>query len=164
MIVLGCVQLETSDIISIIETIVTAAIGIWIGVVVQKNQQNNRAIKEYFIDEINSTNEKYNTFFEQVYEQQITGQKTTEWFKIMNNQFEIFDLNLRKEISINASTLKGLHIEFRNFLTSSEDFNNAFTKPGIILSPVVKNVIMNYQARIKSEVVNIIIAINKSKK
>lgn len=54
-----------SDWISVCNLIVTSAIGIWLALIVQKNFTINRAIKDYYIQEIKDVRKLYVDFFKQ---------------------------------------------------------------------------------------------------
>lgn len=51
-----------SDWISVCNLIVTSAIGIWLALIVQKNFTINRAIKDYYIQEIKDVRKLYVDF------------------------------------------------------------------------------------------------------
>lgn len=56
-----------SDWIAVLNLVVTTIIGIWLAVIVQKNFTINRAIKDYYIQEIKDVRKLYVDFLNNIY-------------------------------------------------------------------------------------------------
>ena len=89
-----------SDWISVCNLIVTSAIGIWLALIVQKNFTINRAIKDYYIQEIKDVRKLYVDFLNNVYKGKISAKNIKEWFKIVSNRINCVERSLNDSFYI----------------------------------------------------------------
>lgn len=89
-----------SDWISVCNLIVTSFIGIWLALIVQKNFTINRAIKDYYIQEVKDVRKLYVDFLNNVYKGKISAKNIKEWFKIVSNRINCVERSLNDSLKI----------------------------------------------------------------
>lgn len=119
--------LTPTDIISIINILVTALVGIYIAHIVQKNLVVNRAVKDYFIKECQEIKSNYSKFFTDLDAQHLRADYVIRWFKIMTDKVENFESTVCYEYNIQLNLL-AYHNKIKVFLTGSPVFNEQFSK------------------------------------
>lgn len=155
-------SLETSDWIEIISIAVNAILGILIVVVISNRISNKRALKDYFINEIKDIRDCYKKFLNELLSGKYDFNATNNWFQIINIRF----INLENVLNENYKNFKlpskELNQELRDLLTSSEDFNNSFKKPSIVISQLLKQQIFKKHSEISTSLIYTVIKINKA--
>lgn len=152
-----------SDWISLINIFITSCIGVWIGVVVQKNLTTNRALKEYFVSEINGINLSYTSFMKLLYTNKLSSKGVQEWFKIMNIRIEIAEESIKSQLNIKPTILSN-HVKLKQYVTNLEEFNNCYKKEKLMLLLTSRNEILEMNRGIKNSIVKIVVDINKADK
>lgn len=150
-----------SDWIAIINILVTSIIGVWIGLVVQKNLTTNRAVKDYFINEMNAINSSYMAFICKLYKCKLSARSIQEWLKVMNIRIEVAENAIKTHLKVNPQILDN-HVTLKQFITSLEEFNNGYKDPFIILSTRSKQKILEQNRSLKNAFANVIVDINKA--
>ena len=126
-----------SDWISVCNLIVTSFIGIWLALIVQKNFTINRAIKDYYIQEVKDVRKLYVDFLNNVYKGKISAKNIKEWFKIVSNR-------------INC--------------VGTDDFNNGYRNDKLIFRETTKNDILVYHTKLLECFTDVVVKINRAKK
>ncbi len=155
--------LTISDIITIFEILVTAILGVWIAVFVQKNFTINRNLKQYFIKEIEVIKEKQSLFFDELYSGKISSKNIAEWFKVMTIRIETFQDLATNEYKIEPKVLLH-HNEIKHFVTSRPELSDQFNESQVLLNVSSKNELLNLYGRITKSLVQLVVDINKAKK
>lgn len=163
LIVTICKSFSVSDWISVVDIIVTSFIGIWIGVLVQKNITTNRAVKEYFISENRYICDKYRKFMNDLYSNKTSAKSIQEWFKIMTIKIHSYDTFLKNEYKIDSTILE-IHNELKYYITASYDFNTQYTKKTIELSNEMKTKILSFHHDLTNCLTRLILDTNKAKR
>lgn len=154
-------NLSNSDWIDIINILVTSIIGIWIGLVVQRNLTTNRAVKEYFISEISAINSTYMAFLNNLYKGNLSSRNIQEWLKIMNIRIEIVEESIQSRLKVKSLILSN-HIKLKQFVTSLEEFNNSYANNKLMLSVTNRNELLEMNRCLKNSFVKIVVDINKA--
>lgn len=153
-----------SDWISICNLIITSAIGIWLALIVQKNFTINRAIKDYYIQEIQDVRKLYVDFFNNVYNGKRSAKNIREWLKIVSNRINCVERSLNDSFYIKDSNIGKIHSEIQNFITGTDDFNNGYRAEKLIFRETTKNEILAYHIRLLECFMDVVVKINRAKK
>jgi len=153
-----------SDWIGVLNLIVTTFIGIWLVLFVQKNFTINRAIKDYYIQEIKDVRKLYVDFLNNVYKGEMSAKGMKEWFKIISNRIECVERSLNDSFYIKDSDIGKIHSEIQNFITGTEDFNNNYRSKQFSFSETTKNEILIYHTRLLKCFTDVVVKINKARK
>lgn len=155
-------SISTSDWVDIVSILVNSIIGIWIGYTVQVNLTKNRALKDYFIEEIKTINGSYSTFLSCLYKGVSNSKDVKDWFKVMTIKIEAFENSLKSELCINTNLLVQ-HNKLKQYLTEVDEFNDHYKKPHLTLSALTKSTLLDEHKNLKNIIIKIIIDINKAK-
>lgn len=153
-----------SDWIAVLNLVVTTIIGIWLAVIVQKNFTINRAIKDYYIQEIKDVRKLYVDFLNNIYKGKASAKTIKEWFKIISNRIDCIERSLNDSFYIKDSDIGKIHSEIQNFITGTEDFNNNYRASQLIFSEGTKNDILTYHTKLLKCFTDVVVKINKAKK
>ena len=153
-----------SDWISICNLIITSFIGIWLVLIVQKNLTINRAIKDYYIQEINDVRKLYIDFLNNIYKGNRSAKNIKEWFKIISNRIECVERSLNESFYIKDSNISKIHSEIQNFITGTEDFNNGYRDSKLIFNESTKNEILVFHTNLIKCFIDVVVKINQAKK
>lgn len=149
--------------IAITDILITVSLGIWIGISVNRNFTNNRAIKEYFITESQSIRKDYLSFLNCLYKEKGSSRLIIEWFKIMTIKIDVFEKYLKDEFKVDPQILT-IHNGLKKFITDSEELNAHYSQEVIKFSPLNKKRIIEESARFSNELTRIVIEINRAGK
>ncbi len=156
--------LTVSDWISIINILVTAAIGFWIARVIQNNLTKERFEKEHFIGEVKDIRDLYKQFINKLYCGKKSSKDIKEWFKIMSNKIKTLEEPLECRFKINNSTLSSKHSEIQQSVTIMDEFNECYKSKSVIFKDSSKNEMLKLHNDFSSAITDRIIDINSAKK
>ena len=154
-------HLNPADWIAIANIIVTALIGLWVVIFVQKKYAINRAVKDYFIAECQEIKTFYAKFLNDLYSQKLTSNNIINWFKVMTIRIEIFESLLCYEFRISPE-LNNYHSTIKQFVTGTDEFNDQFNKKSVYLSPTTLNEILRHHQEFTIRLSKTVININKA--
>lgn len=156
--------MNVTDIISIVNIVVTATIGIWIASSVNKKLSSDRAIKDYFIQEAKENQKLYADFFNQVFKGSLSAKDIKDWLKIMSNRMKCLEGSLSGCFDIKKEdiTLQDLHSRIQSQITSLDDFNEQYKNNRVIFGDNSKRVILEYHITTINEFNNLVVRINMS--
>ncbi len=157
-------SLDTGDIISIADIIITSAIGVWIACLVQNNITKNRYLKEYYINELKDIGECYKVFIKKLYEGGFAAKDIKDWLKIMSVRITAFNDFVHKSYQIKDSLLLDKHSDMQQFITGSDEFNENYKEKNVVFLGGTKNEILKKHSELNTVVMQRVIDINSAKK
>ncbi|WP_163321754.1 hypothetical protein [Draconibacterium mangrovi] len=153
--------LDAENWIDIVAIIVNVIIGTIVVVVLSKRISDKRALKDYLIGETDHIREDYRIFLNDLLSGKKNARNILSWFQVMNIRLGNFEQIYKSEISSKCYCTKDKHVEFREFLTDHDDFNNAFTKDSVEISPSLRKEILKLHGGISKSLMDSVISINK---
>jgi len=145
-----CVLFETSDWLSIFNTVVTGLIGMWVALIVQRRSSNNRAIKDYFINEAKELKITYIDFINTVINNKISSREIKNRLKGLSERISCFTKSINETFDIRAEKMNRFNVEVQTKITSSVEFNDNYEKAFLILSEDTrKKVLKSYENLLK---------------
>ena len=155
-------SMSCSDIISIVDIAITTFVGIWLAIGVQRSLTKNRYLREYFINELNNIREEYRSFFVDIYSGALSAKTIKDRLKIMSLRIGSFDKYIHQEYKINASLLKDAHVDFQQYITGDDEFNNQYNNDTVTFSSNVKTELLRKQGDIFEKITIRAIDINSA--
>ncbi|UBD77491.1 hypothetical protein K6V26_14655 [Parabacteroides goldsteinii] len=157
-------SLTKSDWISVINIIVTSLIGIWLALIVQKNFTTNRAVKDYYIQEISEVRKLYVDFLNNIYKGRISAKAIKEWFKVVSNRIDCVEKSVNESFRIKNSDIYKTHSEIQSYITGTDEFNDGYRDEQLVFSESVKNEILIYHTKLLHCFMELVIKINHASK
>lgn len=124
----------------------------------------NRAIKDYYIQEIKDVRKLYVDFLNNVYKGKISAKNIKEWFKIVSNRINCVERSLNDSFYIKDSNIGRIHSEIQNFITGTDDFNNGYRNDRLAFRETTKNEILVYHTKLLECFTDVVVKINRAKK
>lgn len=155
--------LSSSDWIQIVNILVTISLGYWIGSTVQDSLANNRAVKDYFIEELKNIKSKYDEFLDDLKNSNLSSNQIKESLKMITLKIKKFEEFLHIEFKINSDILK-YHNQFKYKITFSDEFNQSFNETKYNLNNDDLHLVYKHQKKILDLFTKTVICINKSQK
>lgn len=156
-------NLEVSDYISLVDLAITTAIGIWIAVVVQRNITTNRAIKDFFITEVQEIKASYGVFLNDVYRNVKSPKSAKDWLKIMTNRLQVIESSLNDAFVVDTKEIIKCHSEIQLFLTGTDEFNDNFRGDSMNLNESSIDHLFSLHTKLLNSFTKQIVTINKAK-
>lgn len=155
--------MSCSDIISIIDIIVSVVFGIWIANAIASSHTKERFLKDYFTNELNAIKDDCKTLFDEICYDKKSASDIKIGFKILSMRVSSFEKNLKDAFKdANPELLKNLS-KIQLEITGSDDYNNQFKKTVVKFSPSEKNTILENRSLLLTEFSKAVIVINKAR-
>jgi len=124
-----------SDIIALLNIVVTVLIGFVITHMVSLRDSRMRAMKDYYIDELAKIRDEICEFYSSLYRGMCSSQDIIDWHKGFKNRVSGFDESVRNAFNLHLPSLsKQLFANYRQ-ITYSEEFNFQFRDKFVHFSP-----------------------------
>lgn len=141
-------QMELSDILAIMDIVVTVLIGFVITHMVSVRDSRTRAIKDYFIRELSDIKSEINAFYTNLYKGELDAKEIIGWYMANRNRIEIFDDSIRKTFRIYESRIGAKLFNNYSFITNSTDYNSNYSKGKIVFEGTTKRNIGFHQKKL----------------
>lgn len=155
-------KLNPSDYILIINTILNSAIGIWLVISVQKNFATNRAIKDYYIEEIKDLRKSYVDFLNNIYNANYSAKHIKDWLKIMTNRIDCLEKSIEVSFVFEGKKISKMHSEIQNYITRTDDYNEGYSEAKLEFKDTTKNEILIWHTKLLNCFTNSVVNINKA--
>ena len=112
-----------SDLLAILDIVVTVLIGFVITHMVYVRDSRTRAIKDYYIGELAAIKAEINNFYSQLFKGEYEAKDIISWHSSIRNRINSFDKAVRKTFRLYDVDIKErLFLNYKH-ITDSEDFN-----------------------------------------
>lgn len=133
--------MELSDLLAILDIVVTVVIGFVITHVVSVRDSRTRAIKDYYIQELAAIKSEINNFYASLFKGELEAKEIIGWYSAIRNRIDSFDQAVRKTFTIyEGSIAKKLFLNYK-YITNSNDFNINYNQGKIKFRAGTKNAI-----------------------
>ncbi len=153
--------LVPADYIAIVNIIINSLIGVWIAVSVQSTLTTNRAVKDYFIAEVQDIKTSYSDFSNDLLKDRLSSREIIERFKVITLRLSTLEKFLKKELHVTPHLL-AKHNKLKKFITQTNEFNAQFSQVTITLSSPSKTKVLSLFKIFSTSVTGIIIEINRA--
>jgi hypothetical protein len=155
--------MEISDIISIVEIIVTLILGYYISHWMAVKDQRTRSVKDYYIKSLCSMHDEVDDFFKQVLSGHMYGRTISDWYGNHEEKLMSFDEGVRMALPLRKKKLSDIINDIHSSITGSEFFNDHFYDESIIYTNQEKVRLIALKQSTESEFNEYIIQINNSR-
>lgn len=125
-------QMELSDILAILDILVTVLIGFVITHMVSVRDSRTRAIKDYYIQELSEIKSEINRFYSDIFKNGLSAQEIIAWYTAIRNRIDSFDKAVKKTFKIyEAGIAQKLFYNYKT-ITNSNVFNANYKRGKIV--------------------------------
>lgn len=151
-----------TDWISIIVDIITGGgIAFALSYLVPRKLDNDRKLKDYFIEEFRDIKEEYNTFCKEMCLGNLNAKTIKENFKQLN--LKLYDIqnaaNANLDIHISIITIMN---DAQIMVTASREMNEHFNSDRVLFETITRNEIFQNQGLFNRNILSAIAAINRT--
>lgn len=133
--------MELSDLLAILDIVVTVVIGFVITHMVSVRDSRTRAIKDYYIQELAAIKSEINNFYASLFKGELEAKEIIGWYSAIRNRIDSFDKAVRKTFTIyEGSITKKLFLNYK-YITNSNEFNSNYYQGKINFRAATKNAI-----------------------
>lgn len=120
--------MELSDLLSILDIVVTVVIGFVITHMVSVRDSRTRAIKDYYIQELAAIKSEINNFYSSLFKGELEAKEIIGWYSAIRIRIDSFEQAVRKTFTIyEGSIAKKLFLNYK-YITNSNDFNSNYNQ------------------------------------
>lgn len=152
---------ETSNYINVISIIVNVILAAVIVIYLQNKQNNNRAVKDFFIDYVKELDDEYNDFVKDLYDNNMTNKTIVFWFRVTSEKLHSLDLILGREFNLKHESLQNLNRKIQVLITNNDAFNDNFNGGNYQLPAKIKGDLVVKHKYLKTAFINVCISINR---
>lgn len=154
--------MECSDIIAIVEIVVSAGVGIWIATIISKGQTKERFLKDYFTNELIGIKEECKCFFDEICYDKKNANDIKIGFKILSMRVKAFENNLNEVFNNVKTNIPDDFVKIQMEITGSDEYNDQFKKSEVKFSAPQKSRILEQRSNLLTAFSKAIITINKA--
>lgn len=130
--------MNLSDLISIVELLTTIVFGLYLTHWFNVKDTKTRAIKDYYINQLNKLKGDCDNFFDRLFQQNINAKEIISWYDVEQIKLENFDNGILESLPVRFEKLEKVVDDIYSYITNSEDYNNNFNSEYITLSVQMK--------------------------
>lgn len=140
-------EFDFSNIIDIVSLLVNTILAIYIVNNVQKNQNNERVIKDHFINEVKLVKDQYAVFYKDVIYGRLTAKQMLEWFKLMNIKILEISKMLNEQYKIADNIFNPYIIDLPQLITDDACYISQFRSNSFTIDVQLKRKIFDFHSR-----------------
>lgn len=142
--------------------VILAIFSLWISYRINRKLANDRALKDWFIGDINEIRMEYKTFLNKLVSAQCSSKFIVTWFKVMQIRIdcvnEVFQ-NEYKELSFDK--IAQFHAELKYYVTGLSDFDLHYNDSVVILREISKQSIIEKYSSLNKNILYLVSNLNK---
>lgn len=149
-----------SDQINIISIIVNVGIVISAAYFLQDKMSNNRYIKEYFINQLETTRSDYDMFLKNIRNNKLNRKEIVKEFKYFSIKITDLDNSLKCKMNLKNVNLQSKNRSIHMLITNSNEFNSTATNAKVNLGLNTLNQLLTSQSEIGVMITDIVFLVN----
>lgn len=151
---------DHSDLIGILEICVNIFLAIGVIIYFQKKNENQRHLKNYFIETVKDIQSDYYIFINDVLDGKLSSRDIINWFSKASQNLSELEKFIKEELNISDQTLGIQSRLLMQKITNSADFNDQFSNSNYLPEKTTKNDITLFHKTFRLKVLKKIVAIN----
>jgi hypothetical protein len=155
--------METANVLTILNIIVNAVIGIWIAVIVNNRFRRTSTFKNYYIDEIKEIRKLYSSFLSNIFSSKYSSKYIKNWLSVMNKRIDTLEKSVLNTMDVNELDIKYIHFELYLLITGNDDFNNDWGKDKLVITESLGTKIIEKNTKLNIAFNNAFMLVNVSK-
>lgn len=149
-----------SDQINIISIVVNIGIVVSAAYFLQDKMTNNRYIKEYFINQLETTRSDYDLFLKNIWSNKLNRKEILKEFKYFSIKITDLDNSLKNKMKLKNVNLQSKNRSIHMLITNSNEFNATTTNAKVCLKISTLNQLLNSQSEIGVMITDIVFLVN----
>lgn len=155
--------MSLSDLLGIIEIVVTILFGYYITHRVSVRDTRIRSVKDLYLSQLNEIKKNVDSFFEDLFEGKLQGRTIADWYGHQQSSLICFDEGLRMSLRIRKEKLEDVVNRIHEEITGSDFYNDNFNKKQYILSNSEQAKMFELKCRIDRSFNEYVVHINNSR-
>lgn len=127
-------MMQFSDILAIIEIIVTILFGFYITHWVSVRDSRTRSVKDIYLSQLDKIKDRVDKFFDDLLSGKMKGRTIADWYGHQQSSLTCFDDGLRLALPIRKEKLEDVVNRIHEVITGSEYFNEHFRNSRYVLT------------------------------
>ena len=140
--------MSLSDLLAILDIIVTVLIGFVITHMVSVRDSRTRAIKDYYIQELADIKKDINKFYSDLFKGELDAKSIIGWYSAIRNRIQNYDTAIRKTFRIFEGKVATKLFNNYKYITDTRDFNSNYNNGKIEFSASTKSIIGKHQKQL----------------
>lgn len=142
--------------------VLLAAFSLWISYQINRKLANDRALKDWFIGDVNEIRMEYKTFLNKFISGQCSSKFIVTWFKVMQIRIDSVNEVLQNEYKeLSFDKVAQFHAELKYYVTGLPDFDQHYNDPAVILRDISKQSIIEKYSSLHKNILYLVSNINK---
>lgn len=117
-----------SDILALLEILVTILFGYYITHWVSVRDTRTRSVKDLYLNQLSDIKKRVDSFFDDLFSGKLKGRTIADWYGNQQNSLTCFDEGLRLALPIRKVKLEDVVNEIHETITVSDYYNDHFNK------------------------------------
>lgn len=155
--------MSVSDWLTVAEIIITAAVGVWIASSIQSKFAKSRALRDYFINELNALQTDYRCFVNNIWDAKLSSRSIKDTLKALSGRIDTLDKFMHKKFQLKDSIIKEAHVKFQQDLTYVKELDEQYSEPNVQLAHETKTRLMPLHENIVEAITERVINVNECK-
>ena len=155
--------MEISDILILIEIVVTILVGYYITHWVSVRDTRTRMVKDFYISELKKIKYEVDSFFSSLYSVKLNGREISDWYGHQQQALTSFDDGLRIALPIKKMKLEDIVNLIHEKITGSDYFNDHFGDEKYQMNGIEKAKVIELQDKLNKAFNEYLVQINNSR-
>lgn len=152
-----------SDILALLEILVTILFGYYITHWVTVRDTRTRSVKDLYIGQLSDIKRHVDSFFHELYDGKLRGRTIADWYGHQQNALTCFDEGLRMALPIRKEKLEDIVNRIHETITGSEYYNDNFNKKKYILTKDEQAKMLDLKSSVDKSFNEYVVQINNSR-
>lgn len=129
---------------------------------INRKLANDRALKDWFIGDVNEIRIEYKTFLNKLVSAQCSSKFIVAWFKVMQIRIDSVNEVLKNEYKeLSFDKIAQFHAELKYYVTGLPDFDQHYNDSVVILRDISKQSIIEKYSSLNKNILYLVSNINK---
>lgn len=152
-----------SDILALLEILVTILFGYYITHWVTVRDTRTRSVKDLYIGQLSDIKRHVDSFFHELFDGKLKGRTIADWYGHQQNALTCFDEGLRMALPIRKEKLEDIVNRIHETITGSEYYNDNFNKKKYILTKDEQAKMLDLKSSVDKSFNEYVVQINNSR-
>lgn len=152
-----------SDILALLEILVTILFGYYITHWVTVRDTRTRSVKDLYLGQLSDIKKRCDTFFHDLFDGKLKGRTIADWYGHQQSALTCFDDGLRMALPIRKEKLEDIVNRIHETITGSEYYNDNFNKKKYMLTKDEQAKMLDLKNRVDKSFNEYVVQINNSR-
>lgn len=152
-----------SDILALLEILVTILFGYYITHWVSVRDTRTRSVKDLYLNQLSDIKKRVDAFFDDLFSGKLKGRTIADWYGNQQNSLTCFDEGLRMALPIRKVKLEDIVNEIHETITGSDYYNDHFSKKKYELTNTERAKMLALKNKVDKSFNEYVVQINNSR-